>query len=81
MATATLTATFSTRISEPQPTHRQQILVIEGDAALRLALQRLFSSEGYDVEVVPDPTALLESSPKAAGRSDPGSQASRNFGM
>jgi two-component system, OmpR family, alkaline phosphatase synthesis response regulator PhoP len=54
MATATLTATFSTRTSEPRPTHRQQILVVEGDAALRLTLQRLFSSEGYDVEVVPD---------------------------
>jgi DNA-binding response OmpR family regulator len=60
MATATLTATFSARISQPQLAPRQRILVIEGDAALRLALQRLLSSAGYDVEVVPDAVCAAE---------------------
>jgi DNA-binding response OmpR family regulator len=37
-----------------------RILVIEDDDALRKVLQRLFSSEGYEVEVVPDAVCGLE---------------------
>jgi DNA-binding response OmpR family regulator len=37
-----------------------RILVIEDDSALRKILQRLFSSEGFEVEVVPDSVAGLE---------------------
>jgi DNA-binding response OmpR family regulator len=38
----------------------ERILVIEDDPALRKILQRLFSSEGYDVDIVPDARAGLE---------------------
>jgi DNA-binding response OmpR family regulator len=37
-----------------------RILVIEDDGALRKVLRRLFSSEGYEVDVVPDGIAGLE---------------------
>jgi DNA-binding response OmpR family regulator len=40
------------------PTER--ILVIEDDVALRKILRRLFSSEGYEVDVVPDGVSGLE---------------------
>jgi DNA-binding response OmpR family regulator len=39
----------------------ERILVIEHDVALRKILRRLLSSEGYEVEVVPDGVAGLES--------------------
>jgi hypothetical protein len=38
----------------------ERILIIEHDVALRKILQRLFSSEGYAVEVVPDAVCGLE---------------------
>jgi DNA-binding response OmpR family regulator len=38
----------------------ERILVIEGDGALRKILRRLFSSEGYEVDVVSDGVAGLE---------------------
>jgi DNA-binding response OmpR family regulator len=38
----------------------ERILVIEDDPALRKILQRLFSSEGYEVDIVPDSRAGLE---------------------
>ena len=38
----------------------QRILVIEHDRALRKILQRLFSSEGYEVDVAPNGVAGLE---------------------
>jgi CheY-like chemotaxis protein len=38
----------------------KSILVIEHDGALQKILQRLFSAEGYEVDVVPDGTAGLE---------------------
>jgi DNA-binding response OmpR family regulator len=60
MATATLTATLNTPISEPLPAKTDRILVIEDDDALRKVLRRLFSSEGYEVDVVPDGMAGLE---------------------
>jgi DNA-binding response OmpR family regulator len=38
----------------------ERILVIEDDGALRTILRRLFSSEGYEVEVVPDAVCGLQ---------------------
>ena len=60
MATATLAATLNTPISEPRPATMERILVIEDDGALRKILRRLFSSEGYEVDVVPDAVCGLE---------------------
>lgn len=60
MATATLAATLNTPVSEPQPAKTDRILVIEDDDAVRKVLRRLFSSEGYEVDVVPDGMAGLE---------------------
>ena len=57
MATATLAATLNTPISELRPATVDRILVIEDDDALRKVLKRLFSSEGYQVDVVSDGTA------------------------
>jgi DNA-binding response OmpR family regulator len=54
MATASLSATSNTPISELRPASRERILVIEHDDALREILRRLFSWEGYEVDVVPD---------------------------
>jgi two-component system, OmpR family, alkaline phosphatase synthesis response regulator PhoP len=59
MATATLSATLTVPISEPLST-MDRILVIEDDGALRKILRRLFSSEGYEVDVVPDAVCGLE---------------------
>ena len=53
MATTTLAATLNTPMSELRPATMDRILVIADDSALRKVLQRLFSSEGYEVEVVP----------------------------
>lgn len=58
MATATLAATVP--VSESRPATIDRILVIEGDSAMQKILQRLFSAEGYEVEVVPDSVAGLE---------------------
>ena len=60
MATTTLAATLNTPLSELRPVTIDRILVIEHDTALRKILRRLFSSEGYDVEVVPNAEAVLE---------------------
>ena len=60
MGTTTLAATLNTPMSELRPATMDRILVIEDDSALRKILQRLFSSEGYEVEVVPDSVAGLE---------------------
>jgi DNA-binding response OmpR family regulator len=60
MATATSAATLNTPISELRPATMDRILVIEDDDALRKVLRRLFSSEGYEVDVVPDGIAGLE---------------------
>jgi DNA-binding response OmpR family regulator len=38
----------------------ERILVIEDDGALRTSLRRLFSSEGYEVDVVPDGVCGLQ---------------------
>ena len=60
MATATSAATLNTPISELRPATMDRILVIEDDGALRKVFRRLFSSEGYEVDVVRDGIAGLE---------------------
>ena len=60
MATTSLAATLSTQVCELRPATIDWILVIANDTALRKVLERLFSSEGYGVEVVPDGEAALE---------------------
>jgi DNA-binding response OmpR family regulator len=60
MASATLAATVNTPISELRPATVDRILVIEHDRALRKVLRRLFSSEGYEVDIVHDVVAGLE---------------------
>jgi DNA-binding response OmpR family regulator len=84
MATATLAATLHTAITELRPATMDRILVIEDDNAevgsdigsgskerhaLRKVLRRLFSSEGYEVDVVPDgmagPEILRQKQPSA----------------
>jgi DNA-binding response OmpR family regulator len=60
MAATTLAAPLTTRMSELRPAPMERILVIEHDVALRKTLQRLLSSEGYEVDMVPDGVAGLE---------------------
>jgi DNA-binding response OmpR family regulator len=60
MATTTLAATLNTPMSELRPAPRERILLIEDDGPLRKVLRRLFSSEGYEVDVVPDAVCGLE---------------------
>jgi DNA-binding response OmpR family regulator len=51
---------FHPLIAEPRPATMGRILVIEDDGALRKILPRLFSSEGYEVDVVADAVCGLE---------------------
>ena len=51
---------FPPLLAEPRPATMGRILVIEDDGALRKILRRLFSSEGYEVDVVPDAACGLE---------------------
>jgi DNA-binding response OmpR family regulator len=60
MAATTLSATWSIPISELRSSSRERILVIEHDGSLRKVLERLFSSEGYVVDVVADAVCGLE---------------------
>jgi two-component system OmpR family response regulator len=60
MASIALAATLNTTKSEPRPATTDRILVIEHDRALQKILQRLFSSEGYEVDVIPGGVAGLE---------------------
>lgn len=60
MATTSLAATLSTQVCERRSATIDWILVIANDSALRRVLERLFSSEGYGVEVVADSMAGLE---------------------
>ncbi len=60
MAATTLAATLNPPVFELQSGPTERILVIEHDGALGKILRRLFSSEGYEVEVVPDGRAGLE---------------------
>jgi DNA-binding response OmpR family regulator len=60
MAATTVAAPLTTPMSEHRPAPMERILVIEHDAALRKTLRRLLSSQGYEVEMVPDGFAGLE---------------------
>ena len=60
LAATTLAATLNAPISELRPATMDRILVIEGDDALRKVLRQLFSSEGFEVDVVADGMAGLE---------------------
>lgn len=60
MAATTLAATLKTPIFALQSGPKERILVIEHDGALRKILRRLFSSEGYEVDVVADAVCGLE---------------------
>jgi DNA-binding response OmpR family regulator len=60
MATVTLAAPLNTPMSEPRLATVDRILVIEDDEPLRKILQRLLSSEGYEVDVVPDGVSAVE---------------------
>ena len=60
MATAILAATLDSPIPEIRPAAADRILVIEDDEALRKILRRLFSAEGYEVDVVSESPGALE---------------------
>ena len=60
MATTMLGTALNPPIAEPRPAATVRIMVIEGDGALRKILRRLFCSEGYEVDVVPDAICGLE---------------------
>jgi DNA-binding response OmpR family regulator len=60
MAIATSAATLNTPLSELRPPRIERILVIEDDGTSQRILRRLFSSEGYEVDVVPDSVCGLE---------------------
>jgi CheY-like chemotaxis protein len=59
MAATTMAATLTTATNELRPALMERILVIEHDVAL--GLRRLLGSEGYEVKVVPNGVAGLES--------------------
>jgi DNA-binding NtrC family response regulator len=52
MAATTLAAASTTPVCELRSAPTERIVVIEHDGALRKILRRLFSSEGYEVDVV-----------------------------
>lgn len=60
MATATLSAPLNNPISGLRLAPMGRILIIEDDGALRKVLRRLFSSEGYEVDVASDAVCGLE---------------------
>jgi len=60
MAATRPAPTLNTTITEPRPSPAQRILVIAESRALQRTLQRLFSSEGYEVEIVADDLVGLE---------------------
>src|ERR1700722_12208346 len=60
MAATTLAATLNSPIAELRSAPMERIFVIERDGPWRKILQRLFSSEGYVVDVVPDAACGLE---------------------
>lgn len=60
MATATLSVNLNPPISELRLSPMERVLAIENHGALREILRRLFSSEGYEVDVVPDAVRGLQ---------------------
>ena len=60
MATTTLAPILNTSITEPRLSAVHRILVIAKNRTLQNTLQRLLSSEGYEVEIVVDALVGLE---------------------
>ena len=60
MATTVLGTALNPPTAEPRNATMDRILVIEGDSVLRKILRSLFSSEGYEVDVVSDAIFGLE---------------------
>jgi RNA polymerase sigma-70 factor, ECF subfamily len=60
VVTTTLAATVNNPMSELPPATLGRILIIEANGALQKSLRELFSSEGYEVDLVPDGPAALE---------------------
>jgi DNA-binding response OmpR family regulator len=60
MATTILGTALNLPIAKPRPAAMDRILVIEEDWMLRNVLSELFSSEGYEVDVVADAVCGLE---------------------
>jgi DNA-binding response OmpR family regulator len=60
MASSTLAATSNLRIYELRPATIDRIALVERDRALQKILRRLFSLEGFEVDVIPDGAAGLE---------------------
>ena len=60
MATTILGPAYNPPIAELRTATMDRILVIEDDGALQKTLRGLFSSEGYEVDVVPDGVGGLE---------------------
>ena len=60
MAATSLATTPNTTITEQSPFSALRILVIAENRALQRTLQRLFSLEGYEVEIVTDDLVGLE---------------------
>jgi len=60
MASSTLAATSDALILELRPVALDRIAVVERDHALQKILRRLFSLEGYGVDVFPDRATCLE---------------------
>jgi hypothetical protein len=66
MAATTLVAISSISILELRSGSSERILIIEHDGALRKILQRLFSSEGYVVDVALTQPAVWRASASAS---------------
>jgi RNA polymerase sigma-70 factor, ECF subfamily len=60
VVTTTLASTVNAPMSEPQQANHDRILIIAGNGSLQRILQELFSSEGYEVDLVQDGLAGLE---------------------
>src|SRR6201984_3842300 len=60
MATTVLGTALNPPTAEPRNATMDRILGIEGGGVLRKILRRLFSSEGYEVDVVSDAVCGLE---------------------
>jgi RNA polymerase sigma-70 factor, ECF subfamily len=60
VVTPTLAATVNNAMSELGPATLDRILIIEANGVLQNILRELFSSEGYEVDLVPDGLAGLE---------------------
>ena len=60
MVTTTPATTLNPAIAGLRPVTSDRLLIIEDDRALQKALSRLFSSEGYEVDIVSEGVAGLE---------------------